>query len=112
MLTKDKWLELEICDESLGSWGSQGIEVAVKTWLSGGRVIVNHKTYYAHMFRTQGGDFSFPYHMPNKQVQYAKSRIREIFFNNKWDKQIYPLSWLVKKFSPVPGWESTDLEKV
>jgi len=57
MLTREKYWELNICDESLGSWGSQGIEVACKTWLSGGKCLVNHSTWYAHMFRTQGGDF-------------------------------------------------------
>ena len=44
MCTREKYWELNLCDEELGSWGSQGIEVAVKTWLSGGRVMVNHKT--------------------------------------------------------------------
>jgi hypothetical protein len=24
---------------------------------------------------------------------------------HKWDKAIHPLSWLVDKFAPVPGWE-------
>lgn len=104
MLTKEKWFDLNICDEEFGSWGSQGIEVAVKTWLSGGRVIVNHKTYYAHMFRTKGGDFGFPYNLSGKQVEYAKKRAHDIFIENKLDKQIYPLSWLIKKFWPVPGW--------
>lgn len=112
MLTKDKWFELNICDEEFGSWGSQGIEVAVKTWLSGGRVMVNHKTYYAHLFRTQGGDFSFPYHMPQKQADNAKKKARELFLNNKWEKQIHPVSWLVRKFSPVPGWTEEELKKL
>jgi ribosomal protein L37E len=106
MLTRDKWFELNICDESLGSWGSQGIEVAVKTWLSGGRVIVNHKTFYGHMFRTQGGDFSFPYHMPQSKVSEAKNKMRDMLFNNKLlDKQVHSLSWLVAKFWLVPGWD-------
>ena len=61
MLTRDKFWELNISEEQFGGWGSQGIEVAIKTWLSGGQVLVNHKTWYAHMFRTQGGDFGFPY---------------------------------------------------
>jgi len=61
MATREKYWELELCDEGAGSWGNQGIEVACKTWLSGGKVMVNKKTWYAHMFRTQGGDFSFPY---------------------------------------------------
>lgn len=37
MLTREKYWQLNVCDEAFGSWGSQGIEVAVKTWLSGGR---------------------------------------------------------------------------
>jgi hypothetical protein len=112
MLTRDKYLELNICDEEFGSWGSQGIEVAVKTWLSGGRVVINHDTYYAHMFRTQGGDFGFPYHLSGRQVEKAKKIARDIFFENKWEKQVHPLSWLVEKFWPVPGWSEEDLKKL
>jgi glycosyltransferase involved in cell wall biosynthesis len=112
MLTRDKYWELGICDENFGSWGSQGIEVAVKTWLSGGRVMVNKKTWYAHMFRTQGGDFGFPYPISGKDQEKAKDFARDLFFNNKWDKQIRPLSWLIEKFWPVKGWTEEDLKKL
>ncbi|MCX6701731.1 MAG: glycosyltransferase family 2 protein [Candidatus Zambryskibacteria bacterium] len=112
MITRDKYWELQICDETFGSWGSQGIEVACKTWLSGGRVVVNHKTWYAHMFRTQGGDFGFPYEQSGKKVELAKHTVRELFFDNKWDKQIYPLSWLLEKFWPVPGWTEDARAKI
>lgn len=104
MLTREKYLELNICDETWGSWGQQGTEVACKTWLSGGRVIINHKTWYAHMFRTQGGDFSFPYHQSGKAVENARQRSRDMFFNNSFEKQTKPLVWLVDKFKPVPDW--------
>ena len=109
MLTREKYWELNICDEDFGSWGSQGIEVACKTWLSGGQVLVNHNTWYAHMFRTQGGDFGFPYPISSKDQEKAKEYARNLFFNNNWDKQIYPLSWLVEKFWPVKGWTEEDL---
>jgi len=109
MLTREKYWELDVCEENFGSWGSQGIEVACKTWLSGGRVIVNHRTYYAHCFRTQGGDFGFPYPISGHQVENAKKHARELFFDNKWPKAIHPLSWLVKKFWPVKGWTDADL---
>lgn len=112
MLTRQKYLELNISDENFGSWGSQGIEVAAKTWLSGGRVLVNHATWYAHMFRTQGGDFGFPYPISTKDQEKAKAYARDLFFNNKWDKQIHPLSWLVEKFWPVKGWTEEDLVKL
>lgn len=101
MLTKEKYLGLDIDDESFGSWGQQGIEVACKFWLSGGRVIVNHKTWYAHCFRTKSeNNFGFPYPISSEQVKHARQKSKELFFDNKWDKQIYPLSWLVENFDP------------
>jgi ribosomal protein L37E len=103
MMTRRKYWGLNICDESWGSWGNQGTEVALKTWLSGGRVIVDKNTWYAHMFRTQGGDFSFPYSITEKQVEKARKKSRDIFLNDKWNKAVHPLSWLIKKFNP-PGW--------
>jgi hypothetical protein len=98
MLTKDKYWELNICDENFGSWGSQGIEVACKMWLSGGRVLVNQRTWYAHLFRTQGGDFSFPYPQSQVKVDEAKNKAKEMFFKQNWE---LPISWLVEKFWPV-----------
>ena len=112
MLTRDRYWELDICDEAFGSWGSQGIEVACKTWLSGGRVVVNHKTWYAHMFRTQGGDFGFPYPISGEQTHKAKMLSKKIWFDNLWPKQIYPLSWLLEKFWPVPGWTPEQLAQI
>jgi len=112
IMTRDKYWELNICDEELGNWGNQGIEVAAKTWLSGGRVMVNHRTWYAHMFRTQGGDFGFPYKLSGNEVQRTKQKVRDLFFNNEWPKQIHPLSWLVEKFWPVKGWTQEGLDNL
>lgn len=113
MLSRDKYWELNICDEAFGSWGSQGIEVAVKTWLSGGKVMVNHKTWYAHMFRTkQANGFGFPYPQSGKQVDNAKKMARDLFFNNKWEGAQHPLSWLVERFMPIPGWTPELLEEL
>ena len=84
MLTREKYWELNICDEKHGSWGQQGVEVALKTWLSGGKVMCNKKTWYAHLFRTQGGDFGMPYHLTQGAVERARQYSRDIWFNNKF----------------------------
>lgn len=111
MATKKNYWEKELCNESWGSWGGQGAEVALKTWLSGGRVLCNKKTWYAHMFRTKPG-FSHPYPNPGNEQKRAKDSLRDTFLNNRWDKQTLPLKWLVKKFSPVPDWTDEDIEKL
>lgn len=113
MLTRDKWFELGICDEAFGSWGSQGIEVSLKTWLSGGRVIVYKDTWYAHLFRTQGGDFGFPYNMPAKQAAHAKELARQYVYGEKrFEGQIRDVEWLLKRFWPIPGWTESDLNNL
>ena len=112
MSTREKNWELDLCDEKLGNWGNQGLEVACRTWLSGGRVLVNHNTWYAHMFRTQGGDFGFPYMQSGRAVAETKKKTWEFFLNGKWDKQIHPVSWLIEKFWPVRGWSEDNLQRL
>lgn len=103
MVTKAKYLELDLCSEEFHSWGQQGVEVSCKTWLSGGKVIVNHKTWYAHMFRTQGGNFGFPYSNPQSKINENRRISRELFMGDKWPKAIHKFQWLIEKFHP-PGW--------
>jgi hypothetical protein len=112
MCTREKYFELDIDDENLGNWGGQGITVACKFWLSGGRVLVNHSTWYSHLFRTQGQDFGFPYPQSGKQVSRTKKRVKDLFWDGKFEKQIHPVSWLVEKFWPVKGWSDDDLKKL
>jgi hypothetical protein len=112
MCTRGFYWKYELCDESLGSWGNQGIEVALKAWLSGHKVLCNHKTWYAHMFRTQGGDFGFPYKQSGREVRKTRDNVNRLFWEKKWKKQKYPVSWLVEKFWPVKGWTKEDLKKL
>lgn len=105
VLSAERYWSLNMCDEDFGSWGAQGTEVACKTWLSGGRCIVNHSTWYGHLFRTQGGDFSFPYKQDNSQVAKAREKSQRLFLDNTWEHQTLPLVWLIDKFGPVEGWD-------
>lgn len=112
MLTREKYWELNISDESWGSWGQQGVEVALKTWLSGGRVLVNKRTWYAHMFRTQGGDFSFPYpQRPQSEIVKLRDFTKDLFMNNKWPQATKTFQWFLDKFKPLPGWHDSTREQ-
>jgi glycosyltransferase involved in cell wall biosynthesis len=116
MCSKDKYWELEIGNEDFGSWGSQGIQVACSFWLSGGRVLVNTRTWYAHCFRTKP-HFGFPYELSGRQVMKARKMAGEFFYENKFPKQILPSSWLLEKFKPITGggswkgWHHPDNQK-
>jgi glycosyltransferase involved in cell wall biosynthesis len=109
MLSREKYHELNICDESFGNWGNQGIEVACKMWLSGGRVLINHHTWYAHLFRTNAV-LHFPWPVSGNEQSVTKEKVKNAIYCHKLPKQIYPVSWLVEKFWPVKGWTEKDLE--
>jgi len=111
MITRSKYIELNICDSSLGSWGNQGIEVACKTWLSGGRVLVNHDTWYAHLFRTRH-NFKFPWPVSGRDQDRTKRNVRNLLWSWKWEHKKKPVHWLVEKFWPVPEWSDEDLQKL
>jgi hypothetical protein len=100
---RQRFFDLGGLDEGHGSWGQMGVEISCKTWLSGGRQVVNKKTWYSHMFRTQPG-FNFPY--PMHGVEQARKFSRDLWENGKWEKAIHPLSWLIDKFAPVPTWDT------
>ncbi len=106
-LHRERYWELDGLDEAHGSWGQMGTEIACKTWLSGGQILTNKKTWFAHMFRTQGGDFGFPYPMTGTDQEKARKHSRNVWLNNKWPKAKHNLEWLVEKFKPVPGWHET-----
>jgi len=107
---RDRYWDLGGCDEAHGSWGQFGTEWACKSWLSGGKLITTKKAWFAHLFRT--GNFngtgwngsSFPYPISGQQQERAKAYSKDLWLNNKWPGAKYPLSWLVDKFKPVPGW--------
>lgn len=104
-MEREYYWKLGGSEEEWGSWGQQGTEWACKAWLSGGKVMVNKKTWFSHLFRTQGGDFGFPYPQSGKQVDHARQRSKEFFKEGKWKGAIHNLDWLIKKFAPIPGWE-------
>jgi hypothetical protein len=98
---------LEGLDERHGSWGQMGTELACKAWLSGGRVVCNKNTWYAHLFRTRA-DFSFPYQISGQAQEAARAHSRSLWKNNLWRRQERPLRELVEQFWPVDGWSETD----
>jgi glycosyltransferase involved in cell wall biosynthesis len=85
LMKKSYFYELELMDEkTYGTFWSEFQEIGLKCWLSGGRVLVNKKTWYAHLHKKERG--------------YKLSEKNE-FKEFSWHKQIYPLSWLIEKFA-------------
>jgi len=106
MMAADRFWRLGGMDEKHGSWGQMGTEVACKSWLSGGRQVVNRRTWFAHLFRTQPG-FKFPYHITDKAINEARDYSQKFWRANAWSLAQRPLEWLTDYFRPVPGWHDS-----
>lgn len=107
---RDRYLELGGLDETHGSWGQMAVEVAMKSWLSSGRQVINKKTWFAHLFRT-GGGFGFPYKISHNQQEAARQYSRDLWMGDKWEGQKRKFQWVIDKFGPLPGWHITAKEK-
>lgn len=103
-LSRKQYWALGGMDEGHGSWGQMGTELACKSWLSGGRMVTNRRTWFSHLFRTQGLDFGFPYPLSGAETEKAREYSRRLWLNDMWTGQRKPLRWLIERFAPLPGW--------
>jgi len=110
--TPRKWNDyIGLLDEKVGSWGNVGIEISLRTWLCGGRQLVNKDAWQAHWFRRDEGGFTYP--MDGRKVARAHNYTwNNYYFNDHaFDRQVRPFSWIIDKFAPVPGWEVYEADR-
>jgi hypothetical protein len=108
LMERERFLALGGMDESHGSWGQYGTELACKAWLSGGQMVTNTHTWIAHLFRTGNftvnGESSFPYPLSGTDQEAARKYSRDLWLHDKWPLATRPLSWLIDYFKPIPDW--------
>lgn len=89
-------------EEQYGTFSQEPQELGNKTWLSGGSVKVNKKTWYAHLHK--GKRFGRGYFLSKQEVDLSHQASARIWMNNLWPGQTRPFEWLVDHFWPVPTW--------
>jgi len=95
--------ELELMDDvNYGTFWNEFQEVGMKCWLSGGQVMVNKKTNYAHLHK--GSKYGRGYRLDKSLLSQGAGFTKNWMFNRAWPKQTIPFSWLIERFWPVPGW--------
>jgi glycosyltransferase involved in cell wall biosynthesis len=82
-------------------------EIGNRTWLSGGRVVINKKTWYAHWYKREGQGYILSPRQSHAGIDYTV----DFWMNNRWADRKYDFEWLIDKFWPVPGWPKDWKEK-
>lgn len=95
-----------LSDVGYGTFAQESQEIGNKTWLSGGALKVNKKTWYAHLHK--GKQHGRMYHVSR---QWSKEMIdgtnwsADFWMNNRWEKRTRDFSWLIDEMFPdMPTW--------
>jgi glycosyltransferase involved in cell wall biosynthesis len=89
-------------EEGYGTFIGEPQEIGNKAWLSGGRIMTNKKTWYAHLHK--GKVYGRGYSIGKSELIQGNRYSVDYWVNNKWPDRKYDLAWLVKRFWPVPTW--------
>ncbi len=85
-----------------GQFSQEAQEIGFKTWLGGGAVKVNKKTWYAHLHK--GKVHGRMYKMPGGTVE-SSNWSASYWLNNRWDGRIHDFEWFInEKFPNMPSW--------
>lgn len=110
-MSKKHFYNIELMDEEhYGTFWNEAQEIGFKTWLSGGRVVTNKKTWYAHLHK--GKKHGRGYNLDYSQLPIGATYTKKWITNSAWDKQTLPFEWLIDKFWPLPGWPDDWRDKI
>lgn len=89
--------------EGYGPFVQEFQQIGNRTWLSGGKVMINKKTWYAHWYKRTGQG----YVLSPRQSREGLAFSFDFWFNNRWTQRVHDLAWLIDRFWPVPEWPET-----
>jgi len=106
-MTKEHYLRIGMLDEyHCDLMENEPQELGFKTWLSGGRCVVNKNTWYAHMHKNER---ELDSHGRTWKLSYEAMRETGRFqtwywMNDRWPSATRKMRWFVEHFWPIPGW--------
>lgn len=88
--------------EGYGQFSQEAQEIGFKTWLGGGAVKVNKKTWYAHLHK--GNRYGRMYKMPGGTAE-ASNWSASHWLNDEEPNMIHKFEWFIdEKFPNMPSW--------
>jgi hypothetical protein len=99
-----------LSEEGYGQFAQESQEIGFKTWLSGGKLVVNKNTWYAHLHK--GKRYGRMYNFPGGTIE-ASSWSAEHWLNDREPKMIHKFEWFIdEKFPDMPTWPKDWKEKI
>lgn len=104
LMSRKHFYDIDGKDEVHTFFYQEPQELTFKTWMRGGRVIVNKNTWYAHWHKDESGGYG-----RTKRQKHESERFNTwVWMNDKWPKATRTMSWFANsKFYPIPSWPAT-----
>jgi len=103
-MPKELFLKIDCLDQKNYNHHQEAQELGFKIWLSGGRNVVNKKTWYAHLHK--GKTYGRGFFISKREMVKSEKFSTDFWMNNRWSKQTKKLKWLIEKdcWWPLGGW--------
>lgn len=93
---------VELQEDGYGTFTQEPLEIALKTWLSGGRCVTNKKTWYAHQHRK----FGRTHQVNQDEIDSGNAYAIDFWINNRWDNRTRDIEWLFEHFGYSLNYDS------
>jgi glycosyltransferase involved in cell wall biosynthesis len=92
----------EMDEDRFGQWSGEPEELACKTWLGGGKVMLNKNIIHFHLRKEKIGR---PYHITWNDALKGLQESARYWSGDEWPDRIHNFDWLIDKFWPLPSKE-------
>ena len=89
-----------------GTFSQEPQEIGNKTWLGGGAIKTNKKTWYAHLHK--GSRYGRMYSISSREIVNGHNYSAFYWMSDVWEKRVHDIKWLIEHFNPVPTWPEWD----
>lgn len=101
----------QLSEEGYGTFIGEAQEIGLKIWLGGGKVMINKKCWYGHLWKGQPyrdkyrAKFGVPYTRLGRTERSEGNKYSvDFWLRNRWEGRKHDLEWLIDRFWPVPSW--------
>ena len=101
-MTRDRYFELGgFPNTDLNGHAQEPIWLALRNWLMGGKVMVNKKTWYAHLHQSNEVK---GYHYTKEEEKFSYDWTAKYWMLDKEPNLKHNIKWFIEKFMPMPSW--------
>lgn len=99
-MNRQRFLAIGGLDERFGTFFQEPQEICFKAWMSGGRIVINKYTWYAHWHKTDAPGYGFVRHKKHMSFRYSTW----YWMNDQWPLATRKMEDWISFHWPIPSW--------